>query len=151
MCIPGTVSVQCAPSKVLEKVVVTHITTFFERAGWFPDEQHGYRAGRSCGTATLTMQESVLKDLEDGWDSIIIFADLSNAFDTINHQKILEKLRVYGLTESSINWYASYLSKRAQFVGLAGVRSEIIKMCRGAPQGSLSGSCLFSIVYGDIV
>ena len=46
---------------------------------------------------------------------------------------------------------ASYLSKRAQFVGLAGVKSEIIKMGRGAPQGSLSGSCLFSIVNGDVV
>ena len=113
--------------------------------------QFTFAFGLVTALLSRAMQESVLKDLEDGWDSIIIFADLSNAFDTINHQKILEKLRVYGLTESSINWYASYLSKRAQFVGLAGVRSEIIKMCRGAPQGSLSGSCLFSIVYGDIV
>ena len=84
-------------------------------------------------------------------DSILVFADLSNAFDTLTHKTILDKLRVYGLTESSINWYSSYLKHRAQFVGLAGVKSEIIKMDRGVPQGSLNGSILFSIVYGDVV
>ena len=34
----------------------------------------------------------------------VVFADLSNAFDTLTHKTILDKLRVYGLTESSINW-----------------------------------------------
>ena len=146
------ISILPAPSKVLEKVVVNRLVNHMERTGFSPDEQHGYRPKRSCATAVVTMQEEILKDLEMGADNLLIFVDLSNAFDTLPHQNILGKLRVYGFTESSVNWYRSYLKHRAQFVGLAGAKSEIKKIIGIAcPQGSLSGCVLFSLVFGDIV
>ena len=79
------VSVLPAPSKVLEKVVVDRLIGHMERTGFFPDEQHGYRRGRSCQTAVLTLQDEVLRDLEKGTDSILVFCDLSAAFDTPNN------------------------------------------------------------------
>ncbi len=145
------VSVLPAPSKVLEKVVVNRVTRHMERHGFFPDEQHGYRESRSCATAVLTLQEQVLKDLEEGKPSLVVLCDLSNAFDTLDHTMILEKLTVYGFTRSSINWYRSYLGRRSQFVGLAGTKGDLRRVKRGCPQGSLNGSVLFSIIFGDVV
>ena len=48
-------------------------------------------------------------------------------------------------------WYASYLKDRAQFVGLGGARSRQRRVIKGVTQGSLSGSILFSIIFGDVV
>ena len=57
------------------------------------------------------MQDNILRDLENRIDSVVVFCDLSSAFDTLSHKNILGKLRVYGFTESSVRWYKSYLSK----------------------------------------
>ena len=145
------VSILPAPSKILEKVVVTRVTEHMEKTKFFPDEAHGYRQKRSTTTAVLSLQDEILRDLEKGIDSIVIFCDLSNAFDTLSHETIINKLRVYGFTESSLVWYASYLKDRAQFVGLGGARSRQRRVIKGVPQGSLSGSILFSIIFGDVV
>ena len=145
------VSILCAPSKILEKVVVTRLEEHMETNNFFPDEQHGYRPRRSTTTAVLSMQDEILRDLENNIDSCVIFCDLSNAFDTLPHQTIIDKLRIYGLTEGSLKWYESYLSDRLQFVGLSGAKSGMKKITRGVPQGSLNGSTLFSIVFGDVV
>ena len=80
-----------------------------------------------------------------------MFCDLSNALDTLPHETILAKLRVYGFLESSINWYRSYLAERAQFIDLGCAKSETKRIIRGLPQGSLNGSIIFSIVFGDVV
>ena len=145
------VSILPAPSKILEKVVVTRVTDHMEKTGFFPDEAHGYRARRSTTTAVISMQDEILSDLERGVDSIVIFCDLSNAFDTLSHETIVNKLRVYGFSEASLEWYASYLKNRAQFVGLGGSKSRQRRVVKGVPQGSLSGSILFSIIFGDVV
>ena len=70
------------------------------------------------------MQDEILRDLKAGIDNIVVFCDLSNAFDLLSHQTILDKLRVYGFTEATINWYTSYLKDRAQFIGLGGAKSS---------------------------
>ena len=145
------VSVLPAPSKVLEKVVINRVNDHMERNDLYPDQQHGYRNHRSCSTAVISMQDNILRDLENGIDSIVVFCDLSSAFDTLSHKNILGKLRVYGFTESSVRWYESYLKHRAQFVSVAGAHSRQRRIHRGLPQGSLSGSTIFGLVYGDVV
>ena len=145
------VSILPSPTKVLEKVVVTRVEDHMESTGFFPEEQHGYRARRSTTTAVLSIQDEILRDMENNIYTCVVFCDLSNAFDTLPHETILAKLRVYGFTESSVNWYRSYLAKRAQFIGLGGAKSDTKKIIRGLPQGSLNGSIIFSIVFGDVV
>ena len=145
------VSILSATSKVLEKVAINRVLSHMENNRLFPDEAHGYRSRRSCTTAVISMQDEILRDLEAGIDNIVIFCDLSNAFDLLDHQTILKKLRVYGFTESTINWYTSYLKDRAQFIGLGGAKSRQKRITRGLPQGSLNGSVIFSIIFGDVV
>ena len=48
------------------------------------------------------------------WRKAVVFCDLSAAFDTLDHEDILAKMRIYVFTESSVAWYRGYLSNRAQ-------------------------------------
>ena len=145
------VSILPGPSKVLEKVVVDRLVSFMESNKFFPDQQHGYRSNRSCQTAVLTLQDEILRDMERGVDSAVVFCDLSAAFDTLDHEDILGKMKIYGFTEGSVEWYRSYLTNRSQYVVVGGCKSCKRTVCKGCPQGSLSGPQLFSLVFGDIV
>ena len=124
-------------------MVVTRVETHMEETEFVPEEQHGCRAKRSTPTAVLSIQDEILRDIENNINTCVVFCDLSNAFDTLPHKTILAKLRVYGFTESSINWYRSYLPEKAHFIGLGGAKSETKRIIRGLPQGSLNGSIIF--------
>ena len=79
----------------------------------------------------------------------LLMLDLSKAFDLINHNLLLKKLEIYGLTESTLGWFKSYLSMRKQAVAVNGTPSEFldISSSRGVPQGSILGPLLLHYVY----
>ena len=79
-----------------------------------------------------------------------IFVDLSKAFDTLNHNILLQKLISYGIRGSVNDWFQSYLEDREQFVLLNDVSSNKRKITTGVPQGSILGPLLFSVYINDI-
>ena len=76
--------------------------------------------------------------------------DLRKAFDLINHDLLIEKLACYHLTESSLEWFRSYLKNRKQFVKLNNHNSSELVIRSGVPQGSILGPVLFIIFMNDI-
>ena len=66
-----------------------------------------------------------------------IYIDLSKAFDTLNHDILLQKLKYYGITGTSVNLLQSYLSERYQYVEYNGHRSNTLPISTGVPQGSV--------------
>ena len=138
-------------SKVIEKVVMTRMMSYLEHKKLLSDNQHGYRAHRSCTTAVLQLKEDIMKDLENGVDNCLIFTDMSSAFDTISHLTLINKLRIYGMNDRSIRWFESYLDGRAQYVTINGVKSRLRKIKWGVFQGSISGPFQFILLINDLV
>jgi hypothetical protein len=80
----------------------------------------------------------------------VCFLDLSAAFDIVDHPLLLEKLKLYGFTDNSLNWIESYLSGRNQTVYIEGTQSKMLAVPTGVPQGSILGPLLYIIFTNEL-
>ena len=79
-----------------------------------------------------------------------IFIDLSNAFDTVNHNILLEKLKAYGIQSENPKWFRSYLSNRKQFISYDDSKTEMKIVKCVVLQGPILGPLFFLIFVNDL-
>ena len=92
------------------------------------------------------MQNDLLRAIDDGSGVFLVLLDLSAAFDTIDHDILLNRLKSsIGLSDKSLSWFNSYLKDRFQSIVIDGVTSEPVNLKYGVPQGSVLGPILFTI------
>jgi hypothetical protein len=102
--------------------------------------QSAYRSNHSTETALLKIQNDILLALDSGKGVILVLLDLSAAFDTIDHNILLSRLRSrIGVDGPALQWVSSYLDGRYQAVSLAGECSDPVLLTTGVPQGSVMG------------
>ena len=76
---------------------------------------------------------------------ILVLLDLSAAFDTVDHDRLLAVLNSrIGITGAALSWFESYLKGRTQHVAIKNVKSSMTKLKCGVPQGSVLGPVLFT-------
>ena len=76
--------------------------------------------------------------------------ELSEAFDTLDHQILLNKLKYYGVNDTSLKWFSSYLTGRQQYVEIDGYSAGLLPLTTGVPQVSILGPLLFFIFMNGI-
>ena len=89
--------------------------------------------------------------IDKGEDIFVMYMDLPEAFDSINHDLLLAKLRAYGFSTSALILLYSYLKNRKQKVVINNKTSSSEVVIAGVPQGSIDGPLLFSLLMNDLI
>ena len=101
-------------------------------------------------TAMIELVDSLLTNMDNGLINGLTLIDYRKAFDLVDHEILLKKLSIYGLSPSAISWFKSYLNGRLQKVSIQGQLSDSVAITSGVPQRSILGPLLFIVFINDL-
>ena len=131
--------------KTIEAAAKKQLTAHMGKLTALPGDQSAYREFHSTETALCGIASDLLEYMDDGKCAILILLDLSTAFDTVDHEILIDDLMYIGVEGVALKWFKSYLENRSYHVIIKGTKSERRTLHRGVPQGSVLGPVLFSI------
>ena len=112
--------------------------------------QSGFRTKHSTDLYLSYLMTKILKGYDNGFFTGMILIDLQKTFDAIDHDMLLEKLKVIGFCDDTVNWFHSYLTDRAFLISIESKYSSISKILCGVTPGSVLVPFLFLICVNDM-
>ncbi len=132
--------------KIIEKVVFNQLNNYLNSNGYLDNFQSGFRVHHSTETALIKIINDIRFNSDSGKISVLVLLDLSAAFDTVDHNILLERLENWvGLSGMALKGFRSYLEGRGYYVSIGEHKSKWTSMTCGVPQGSILAPLLFSL------
>ena len=139
-------------SKVVEKIATSQVVDHCFSVGKYPKHQSAYLKNRSCETALLYLVNSILWSMEAKDIAVVVAMDLSAAFDTVDHDILLQLLEnQYGISGNAIKWFDSYLRPRSFKVNINDKYSSERSLDFSVPQGSAGGPVFYNLYAAPLV
>ena len=136
--------------KIFERVIRKHIVKYLETNNLLNQGQHGFRTGRSCLTQLKDHYDRVLHQCETGANVDVIYLDFAKAFNKVDHNIPLSKIKNMAIGGRVGIWLYAFLKNRYHVIVTNKSMLEKSNVISGVPQGTVLGPALFLIIISDI-
>ena len=139
-------------SKIFEKIVHDWLwlIDYLSQYNILYKYQSDFSTKHSTDLCLSYLNVKILKGFDNGRFTGTILIDLQKAYDTIDHNILLEKLKAIGFCDDTVNWFHSYLTSRTFLASIENKYSSISKISCGISQGSILGPLLFLMYVSDL-
>ena len=125
---------------------------YLVKSDLLPKFQSGYRSHHSTETLLVRLLSDIHTAIDNGEVTVLALLDVSAAFDSVDHNILLQRLRIsYGINSRALDWLESFVRDRTQSVQISILRSKWRLIGTGVPQGSVFGPLLYVLFTADVL
>jgi ribonucleases P/MRP protein subunit RPP40 len=134
----------------MESIIYDKIVAHCTKNNILNNAQHGFREKHSTISNLLELLNYITLKVDDGNNVDLITIDFAKAFDSISHNKLLHKLKGYGIGGKILAWIKDFLMCRSFNVNLHCVESDVFPVDSSVPQGSKLGPLMYILYANDL-
>ena len=144
------VSILSVASKLLQRITYSQVSRYFKQHKVLYKFQSGFRDSFSTDTALTYIVDAIRFNMDKGHFTGVVLLDVQKAFDMVNHDILLCKLKSIGFDSAAFNGFRSYLTSRSQVVDINNNLSQRLDIDCGVSQGYILGPLLFLLYVNDM-